>query len=52
MFLVTPTTLHADQIIGALEAGKHVFSEKPLALDLAECLRVEAVAAKHRGRRR
>ena len=47
VFLATPTTLHADQIIGALEAGKHVFSEKPLALNLPDCLRVEAVAAKH-----
>jgi myo-inositol 2-dehydrogenase/D-chiro-inositol 1-dehydrogenase len=28
VFLVTPTTLHADQIIAGLEAGKHVFSEK------------------------
>ena len=47
VFLATPTTLHADQIIGALEAGKHVFSEKPLALNLADCLRVEETAAKH-----
>ena len=47
VFLATPTTLHADQIVAALEAGKHVFSEKPLALNLADCLRVEAVAAKH-----
>jgi myo-inositol 2-dehydrogenase/D-chiro-inositol 1-dehydrogenase len=34
VWLVTPTTLHADQIVAALEAGKHVFSEKPLALNL------------------
>jgi myo-inositol 2-dehydrogenase/D-chiro-inositol 1-dehydrogenase len=46
VFLVTPTSLHADQIVAALEAGKHVFCEKPLALDLADCLRVEAAAAK------
>lgn len=47
VFLVTPTTLHPAQIIAALHAGKHVFCEKPLALDLAECLAVEAEAAKH-----
>jgi myo-inositol 2-dehydrogenase / D-chiro-inositol 1-dehydrogenase len=47
VFLVTPTSFHARQIIEALQAGKHVFCEKPLALDLAECRRVEAEAAKH-----
>lgn len=46
VFLVTPTSLHADQIVAALEAGKHVFCEKPLALDLASCLRVERAAAR------
>jgi myo-inositol 2-dehydrogenase / D-chiro-inositol 1-dehydrogenase len=45
--LVTPTTMHAQQIVEALHAGKHVFSEKPLSLDLGECRRVEAEAAKH-----
>lgn len=44
--LVTPTTLHAQQTTAALEAGKHVFVEKPLSLDLADCERVEAVARK------
>jgi len=47
VFLVTPTTLHAQQIIDALHAGKHVFSEKPLSLDLDACLRVEAEARQH-----
>jgi myo-inositol 2-dehydrogenase / D-chiro-inositol 1-dehydrogenase len=47
VFLVTPTTLHADQIIAALDAGVHVFSEKPLALNVADCLRVEKEAARH-----
>ena len=49
VWLVTPTTLHAQQIVDALHAGKHVFSEKPLSLELAECRRVEAEAAKHPG---
>jgi myo-inositol 2-dehydrogenase/D-chiro-inositol 1-dehydrogenase len=45
--LVTPTTLHASQTIAALQAGKHVFVEKPLSLDVADCERVEAVARQH-----
>ena len=45
--LVTPTSLHADQTIAALEAGRHVFVEKPLALNVEDCLRVEAVARRH-----
>ena len=47
--IATPTTLHADQMIAALEAGKHVFCEKPLALDVASCERVEAAAQRHPG---
>lgn len=47
VFLVTPTSLHADQIVAALRAGKHVFSEKPTALDVDACRRVEAEAARH-----
>jgi myo-inositol 2-dehydrogenase / D-chiro-inositol 1-dehydrogenase len=47
VFLVTPTSLHPEQIVRALREGKHVFCEKPLALDLGECRRVEAEAAKH-----
>ena len=45
VFVVTPTTLHAQQIVDALRARKHVFSEKPLSLDVAKCRRVEAEAA-------
>lgn len=45
VFIVTPTTLHAQQIVDALRARKHIFSEKPLSLDVAECRRVEAEAA-------
>ena len=44
VWLVTPSALHAQQIVEALRAGKHVFCEKPLSLDLAECQRVLAEA--------
>ncbi|PYN91406.1 MAG: hypothetical protein DMD91_34265, partial [Candidatus Rokuibacteriota bacterium] len=43
--LLTPTYLHADQIIAALAAGKHVSCQKPIAVSVAEADRiVEAVA--------
>jgi len=50
VWLVTPSALHAGQIEQALEAGKHVFCEKPLSLDVAECERVVSVARRHADR--
>ncbi|GEM_PF-206061 len=47
IWLVTPTSLHADQCIQVLEAGKHVFCEKPLALDVESCDRVIEIAREH-----
>ncbi|QQC64071.1 Gfo/Idh/MocA family oxidoreductase [Paraburkholderia ginsengisoli] len=47
VWLVTPSSLHAQQIVDALRAGKHVFCEKPLSLDLAECERVLTEAARY-----
>ena len=37
--LCTPHTLHADQIVAAAGAKKHVFCEKPLSLSRADVLR-------------
>jgi myo-inositol 2-dehydrogenase / D-chiro-inositol 1-dehydrogenase len=34
--ICSPTPLHADQIVAAAEAGKAIFCEKPVSLDLAE----------------
>lgn len=36
VLIASPTTLHAAQIRAAAEAGKAIFCEKPVALDLAE----------------
>jgi predicted dehydrogenase len=41
--IVTPTSTHAEIIKAAAAAGKHIFSEKPLAQTLALC--DEAIAA-------
>ncbi|MFP6559642.1 Gfo/Idh/MocA family oxidoreductase [Paraburkholderia sp. B3] len=47
VWLVTPSALHAQQIVDALRAGKHVFCEKPLSLDVAECERVVAESRRY-----
>ncbi len=44
IYLCTPNRMHADEAVAALESGKHVFCEKPMATTLDECRRmVEAV---------
>lgn len=35
--ITTPTFVHKTQAVTAAKAGKHVFVEKPMALDLEEC---------------
>lgn len=40
IFITTRHHLHATQIVDALQAGKHVFVEKPLALNEDELIRI------------
>jgi predicted dehydrogenase len=46
VILCTPNWLHEPQAIQALEAGRHVLVEKPMADDAAGAMRMAAVAAR------
>jgi glucose-fructose oxidoreductase len=37
VYVVTPNGLHAEHVIAAAKAGKHVICEKPMAVSVAEC---------------
>lgn len=49
IFVATPTWLHAEHVVAALEAGKHVVVEKPMATSATEAERM--IAASDRARR-
>lgn len=45
--IVTTSSEHCWQIEAALDAGKHVFSDKPLGVTLEECKQAEAAVERH-----
>jgi myo-inositol 2-dehydrogenase/D-chiro-inositol 1-dehydrogenase len=49
VFITTPNTKHVSLALAAIEAGKHVFCEKPLATNIADARRVFAKANEARG---
>lgn len=45
--IVSPSDQHVEHLRLSLEAGKHVFCEKPLSTDLKSCKEAEAIVESH-----
>lgn len=45
--IVVPTHLHCEIACAALQAGKHVLLEKPMAADVADCQKILMAATQH-----
>ncbi|RYE42562.1 MAG: Gfo/Idh/MocA family oxidoreductase, partial [Hyphomicrobiales bacterium] len=50
IFITTPDFLHEEMAVAALEAGKPVFLEKPMAITTAGCDRILETAARTGGK--
>jgi len=48
--ICTPTYMHADMTVKAMESGAHVLSEKPMGLNSSDCEKIQA-AIKKTGKR-
>lgn len=47
VYIATPNALHADHMVAAAAAGKHVLVDKPMALSVEDGQRMNAAAAEH-----
>ena len=48
--VATPPSLHEEAVVAALDAGKYVLCEKPLAQSMESAARIAAAEARHPGR--
>jgi myo-inositol 2-dehydrogenase / D-chiro-inositol 1-dehydrogenase len=48
--IISPPYFHPEQTVAALEAGKHVYIAKPVAVDVPGCNAITAAAKKHEDR--
>lgn len=44
VIICTPTGFHKDMVLKAAAAGKHIFCEKPMAMNVADCEAMDAAA--------
>ena len=51
IFIATRHNAHASQVMHALELGKHVFVEKPLATNIMELKKIYEVCQNHEGQK-
>jgi len=49
VFIATPPYLHQDHFVDALDAGLHVYGEKPLACTVTDCDKIVQTARKAKG---
>jgi len=47
VYVATPHPMHCEAVVAALEAGKHVLCEKPMAMSVDEVDRMQAAARTH-----
>jgi len=48
--VMSPPSFHPDQIVAGIEAGKHVYMAKPLAVDVPGCRKILEAARKVKGK--
>lgn len=47
VMVFSPNAYHCEHILAAFEAGKHVFTEKPLATSIEDCVKIRNAHAAH-----